>query len=171
MRRLSLGLLIVVAGCATAPVRLTGVAGPVAWHVTDFQLATNTVRGQPRKHYAFTLLLQEMVGAGITFTGITQVVSGVHIITTSAAQAGSWRLEPRGELRLPLWLLWSCPEAGEDCSAVAGQPHWHISLAGTDDHGQSVQLVIDLDAPASEIVVAEARAVSRFHVTTGRSFP
>jgi hypothetical protein len=44
---------------------------------------------------------------------------------------------------------------------VAGPLHWHISLTGTDDHDQAVQLVIDLDAPTSDIVVAEAQAVNR----------
>ena len=47
MRRLLLGGLLVVAGCAAAPVRLSGVTGPVAWHMTDVQLANNPVLGPP----------------------------------------------------------------------------------------------------------------------------
>src|SRR5918911_5727580 len=80
----------------------------------------------PRGHAAFTLLLQERTGVGITFTEVAQVVSGVHLAPTAAAQAGAWRLAPRGELRLPVWVWWVCPEAGEAC--VAGPPHWHLRL-------------------------------------------
>ena len=164
MRRLLLGGLLVVAGCAAAPVRLSGVTGPVAWHMTDVQLANNPVLGPPGGHAAFTLLLPERTGVGITFTEVAQVVSGVHLAPTAAAQAGAWRLAPRGELRLPVWVWWVCPEAGEAC--VAGPPHWHLVLTGTDDHGHAVQLAIELDAPAAATVVAEAPAERRVPVPT-----
>jgi hypothetical protein len=101
---------------------------------------------------------------GITFTEVAQVVSGVHLAPTAAAQAGAWRLAPRGELRLPVWVWWVCPEAGEAC--VAGPPHWHLRLTGTDDHGHAVQLAIELDAPAAATVVAEAPAERRVSVPT-----
>jgi len=47
---------LLVVGCASAPVHTEGVTGPVAWHATEFQLAKNTIQGQPSEWYAFTLV-------------------------------------------------------------------------------------------------------------------
>jgi|SRR5687768_5856872 hypothetical protein len=106
---------------------------------------------RPGEHYTFTLRLHEQTGAGITFTRVTQTVSAAHVQPMTTAQDGQWRLPPKGELRLPFQLVWSCAPVLEPCSAVAGPPHWHILLTGTDDHGDPVQLGLEVDPLEGEV--------------------
>jgi hypothetical protein len=150
------GLLLVMAGCATTPVDLERGAGPVTWRVTAFQVTRTTVHGHPGERYTFTLLLRERTGTGVTFTRIAQMVAARHTALASATQVGQWRLPPMGELQLPFWVVWSCPDMDDACAAVAGPPHWHITLTGTDDRSQPVELIIEIDAPATETPIAEA---------------
>ena len=150
-------LLLVMAGCATTPVPLERGAGPVTWRATAFHVTPVTVHGHPGERYTFTLLLHERTGIGITFARITQAVSAHDTAVATATQDGQWRLPPMGELQLPFWVVWSCPDIDEACAAVAGPPHWHITLTGTDDRRQTVELIIELDAPAPEVPIAEAR--------------
>jgi hypothetical protein len=133
----------------------------VAWRVTAFQRVPTTAHDRPGERYTFTLLLHEQVGAGITFTRVTQTVSAAHVQPMTLVQDGKWRLPPKGELRLPFRLVWSCPAVPGACSAVAGPPHWHIRLTGTDDHGDLVQLSLEVEAPAAEAVVAESWSVDQ----------
>jgi hypothetical protein len=161
VRLLLVGLLLVIAGCATPPVRLDGVAGPVTWRATAFQVTQMIVHGHPGERYTFTLLLHEHTGTGITFTRITQAVSAHQRAVATAKQAGQWRLPPMGDLPLPFWLSWSCPDVEEACAAVAGPPHWHLTLTGSDDRRQPVELMIEFDAPAPAAPIAEARPPPR----------
>ena len=139
---------LLVVGCALTPVHTDGVTGFVAWHATDFQLTKVTVRGQPGERYAFTLVLSDRGGTGVTFTALQRTVSAHHVRTTSTERTGRWRLRPNGELRLPFSFAYDCHQAFELCHEPATfAPHWHIVLNGADDRGQPVQVVIELDAP------------------------
>jgi hypothetical protein len=149
-----LGLLVVVMGCAGAPVSRSDVVGAVAWRATAFQRVPMTVSDRPGERYTFTLLLREKAGTGITFTRVTQTVSADSVQPKTATEEGQWRLPPMGELQLPFRLVWSCPAVSEACSAPAGPPHWHILLVGTTDHGEPVELSLEVDAPAGDAVVA-----------------
>jgi hypothetical protein len=143
-------------GCVSVPGSRTDLTGAVAWRITAFQRVPTTVYDRPGERYTFTLLLHEQMGAGVTFTRVTQTVTAAHVQPRTMAQEGQWRLPPNGELRLPFRLLWSCPAVPGACSAVAGAPHWHILLTGTDDHGDPAQLSLEVDAPATEAVVASS---------------
>ena len=139
---------LLVVGCASTPVHTNGVTGSVAWHATDFQLTKATVQGQPGERYAFTLILSDREGIGVTFTVLQRTVSAHQVRTASTEQTGLWRLRPNGELRLPFSFAYYCHQAFEICHEPAPfAPHWHIVLNGADDRGQPVQVVIDLDAP------------------------
>jgi hypothetical protein len=151
------GLLLVMAGCATTPVPLERSAGPVTWRATAFHVTPVAVHGHPGARYTFTLLLHERTGTGITFARITQALSAHHTAVAPATPAGQWRLPSMGELQLPFWVVWSCPDMDEAGAAVAGPRHWHISLTGTDDRRHTVALIIELEAPAPEVPSAEAR--------------
>jgi hypothetical protein len=133
----------------------------VTWRATAFQVTRTTVHGHPGERYTLTLILHERTGTGITFTHITQAVSARQTAVAIGTQAGQWRLPPTGELHLPFWVVWSCPDVEEACAAVAGAPHWHITLTGTDDRGQPVELLIEFDAPAPGAPLAEARPSPR----------
>jgi hypothetical protein len=139
---------VLVVGCASPPVHTDGVTGAVAWQATDFQLAKATIQDQPGERYAFTLVLNERGGTGVTFTDLQWTVSARQVHTASAERTGRWRLPPNGELRLPFSFAHYCPQAFDGCRGpYAFTPHWHIVLNGADDRGQPVQVVIDLDAP------------------------
>jgi hypothetical protein len=124
------------------------MTGSVAWHATAFQLAQATVQGQPGERSAFTLVLKELNGVGITFTDLQRTVSARHVNTASTERTGRWRLRPNGELRLPFSFTYYCPQAFDSCSGPpVFAPHWHLVLKGADDRGQPLQVVIDLDVP------------------------
>jgi hypothetical protein len=161
VRLLLAGLLLVMAGCATRPAPLERGVGPVTWRATAFQVTRTTVHGHPGERETLTLLRHERAGTGITFTRITQAVSARQTAVAIAMQAGQWRLPPTGELHLPFWMVGSCPDEDETCAAVAGSPHWHITLTGRDDRGQPVELSIEFDAPAPGAPIAEARPSPR----------
>ena len=149
-----LGLLVVAVGCASVPVSRSDIAGPVAWRATAFQRVPIAVHDRPGERYTFTLLLREQTGTGITFTRVTQTVSAAFVQPMTTTQDGQWRLPPQGELRLPFRLVWSCPALSEACSTAAGRPHWDILLVGSTDHGEPIQLALEIDAPAGDAVVA-----------------
>jgi hypothetical protein len=155
------GLLVMMAACATTPVHLERNAGVVTWQATAFHVTQTMVHGHPGEHYTFTLLLREHAGTGITFTHIAQAVSARHTAVATATQTGRWRLPATGELQLPFWLSWSCPDVDDPCATVAGSPHWRITLTGMDDRSQPVELVIELDALSIEGPVADARPSQR----------
>jgi hypothetical protein len=135
-------------GCASPLVHTDGVTGAVAWHATEFQLVKSTVQDQPSERYAFTLVLSNRGGTGITFTALHRTVSAYQVRTTSSERTGRWRLPPHGTLRLPFSFAYYCHQAFEVCHEPATfAPHWHIVLNGADDPGQPVQVVIHLDAP------------------------
>ena len=139
---------LLAGGCASTPVQTDGATGAVAWHAVDFQLAQTTVQGQPGERYAFTLVLSERGGTGVTFTALQRTVSAHRVQTASTARTGRWRLPPHGELRLPFSFTHYCSQAFDRCRGPATfTPHWHIVLNGADDRGQPVQVVIDLDGP------------------------
>jgi uncharacterized protein YceK len=139
---------LLVGGCASTPVQTNGATGAVGWHAADFQMAKATVQGQPGERYAFTLVLSDRGGTGVTFTALQRTVSAHQVHTASTERRGRWRLPPNGELRLPFSFTHYCSQAFDSCRGPAVfAPHWHIVLTGADDRGQPVQVVIDLDAP------------------------
>jgi hypothetical protein len=154
IRRSLIGLLVLVTGCATTPVARTDVTGGVAWRVLAFQRVPTIVHDRPGERYTFTLRLQELNGARITFTRVTQTVSAAHVQPMTRVQDGEWPLPPNGALELPFRLVWSCPVVPEGCSTASGLPHWHIILTGTTHDGQPVQLTLEVDAPTGDAVVA-----------------
>jgi hypothetical protein len=139
---------LLVGGCASTPVHTDGSTEAVAWQAVDFQLAQTTVQGQPGERYAFTLVLSERGGTGVTFTALQRTASAPQVQTASTARTGRWRLPPNSELRLPFSFTHYCPQAFDGCRGPhVFSPHWHLVLRGADDRGQPVQVVIDLDAP------------------------
>jgi hypothetical protein len=151
MRRLVVGVLFLalVTGCTAARVQTAGVAGPVAWQATEFTRAETTVNGQPGARYAFTLRVQEPRGTGLTFTTLHQAISQHGVQPVSTQQTGRWRLQPHGELHIPISFSWYCPQAFEGCARVVGAPRWVITLSGSDDRGQPVTAIIEVSPPAT----------------------
>ena len=147
---------LLVMGCASTPVHTDGVSGAVAWHATDFQLTKTTVQGQPGEQYAFTLVLSNRGGTGVTFTTLQRTVSAHKVRAASTERTGHWRLPSNGELRLPFSFTHYCSQAFDSCRGPAVfTPHWHLVVTGADDRGQPVQVVIDLYAPP---ITLESRA-------------
>jgi hypothetical protein len=141
-------------GCASAPVSRSDIAGAIAWRATAFQRVPTTVHDRPGERYTFTLLLREQTGTGFTFTRVTQTVSAAQVEPMTVTQDGQWRLPPMGQLQLPFRLVWSCPTLSQACSAATGPPRWHILLTGSTDQGSPVQLILEIDAPTGDAVVA-----------------
>ncbi len=146
-RLLLVSVLVLVLGCAAAPIRTEGVTGPVAWYATDVTWAKTTVDGREGERYSLTLVLKETSGAGITFTHLKRAVFQHHVRSSPVERTGRWRLQPHGELQFPFSHSWYCPQAFDRCLEVYGAPQWTITLTGTDDRCQPVQLVIDFASP------------------------
>lgn len=144
---ISLFIAALLAGCAGAPVRTEGVAGPLTWKATDFELTKTTVNNQQTASYSFALFLKNTSGTGMTLTKMRGSVFQHGVSPASLEHTGQWRLGPDGELRAPFGFSWYCPEQFDGCGATAGTPQWKIILTGSDDRGQPVTAVIEIIAP------------------------
>jgi hypothetical protein len=93
--------LVVIAGCTERQVRVTGVSGPIIWHVTDFRIVERSVQGAPRALYTFTLVLQETQETAMTFRQAVSRLTHPFIPTLPQQSRVVWQLRPYGELRQP----------------------------------------------------------------------
>ena len=143
-----LWMTVVISGCAELGARLEGVSGPIAWQATDLRVVERQVTETGRELYAFTLVLKETQGRGVTFTHLeyTMTQPGVVPIGDTQRATIAWRLHPYGELRHPFSSYIYCSET--PCQNWGPQaPWWHIVLTGTDERQQSVRVAIDLRLP------------------------
>jgi predicted aspartyl protease len=143
-----LWMTVVLSGCAMLGARLEGVSGPIAWQATDLRVVERQVTETNQELYAFTLVLKETQGHGITFTSLEHTMSqpGVVPIGDTQRETIAWRLHPYGELRYPFYSYIYCAET--PCQNWGPQaPWWHIVLTGTDTRHQSVRVAIDLRLP------------------------
>jgi aspartyl protease family protein len=158
-----LWMTVVISGCAMLGARLEGVSGPIAWQATDMRVVERQVTETNRDLYAFTLVLKETQGRGVTFTYLeyTMTQPGVVPIGDTQRATIAWRLHPYGELRHLFSSYIYCAEP--PCRNLGSQaPWWHIVLTGTDEQRQAVQVAIDLRLPQnpSGPGVGRARAPS-----------
>jgi predicted aspartyl protease len=142
---LVLWLAVVSSGCATLGARLDGVSGAIAWQATDLRVVERQVAGADRQLYAFTLVLKETHGLGVTFTHLAYTISqpGINAVGETQQATILWKLYPHGELRHPLFSYFYCSEIQcQDWGPVA--PWWNIVLTGTNEQDQPVRVAIDL---------------------------
>ena len=127
----TLGIMMVVTGCAGLRTSLQGVSGPVAWQVTDLRMVERAVEGTARDLYTFTLVLQETRGAMLTFTSLEQTISDPVLYPTGVSQQASvlWKLHPHGEFRYPFSVYSYC--AMNDCPR---NPHASRSVVRSGPH-------------------------------------
>ena len=123
-----------LSACALSPAKTEGVSGPVAWRAVDRTSRYNSL--------SFTLLVTETSGRTFTFTRIASTVSDGQAAPRGTEQAGTWVLPARGELRFRLQSSASNP--------LPHEPHWRITLAGTDDAGTPVTIVMELQFRADK---------------------
>ncbi len=141
----SLIFLLGFTGCAL-PVRTQGIAGPVTWSTTAFDLNSGAFRDSPDR-FSFTLVLQETRGGALTFTAITWEVSqnGVDL-SGREMRTGSWSLPAHSTLRQPFVYRIFCAPA-EFCPDVGPTTQWDITLEGTDARGQPVRIAMQPELP------------------------
>jgi predicted aspartyl protease len=128
--------------------RLNGVSGPIAWQATDLRVVERQVAGANRELYAFTLVLKETQGVGVTFRHLQYTISQPGVNPAGETQQANirWTLHPHGELRHPLSSYIYCLEVQcQNWGPIV--PWWHIVLTGTNDRDQPVQVAIDLRLP------------------------
>jgi hypothetical protein len=107
-----LWMTVVIGGCATLGARLEGVSGSIAWQATDLRVVERQVTETSRELYAFTLVLKETQGRGVTFTHLEYTMSQPDIVPIGDTQRATiaWRLHPYGELRHPFYSSIYCSE-------------------------------------------------------------
>jgi hypothetical protein len=136
--------------CATLQPKLEGTSGTTTWRATNLGLSKRTVGGLEREVYEFVLAIRDSGGAGITFTRIERAVYQPGSSPGISTQEGRWRLEPKGELRLPYYSFQYCERVYDRCvDRVVNQPLWKFVFSGMDDRGQKVRLDIDLQLPSA----------------------
>ena len=126
-----------IAGCASFQPRTEGMAGPVAWKTTDLQPAGD--------QYAFTLVLTDTRGVGITYTEVRAEVSqaGGGASLPSVSQ-GHWRMLPHGEIRMSFRGRSWC----HGCMTAA-PGLWYFVFTGTDDRDEAVRLEFEARLPVT----------------------
>src|SRR5262245_4928341 len=148
-----LGVLLV--GCASTGglgVHTEGVSGPIAWHVTDLRSESSPVTrsatsGDSRGIYALTLVLKETQGVPLTFTYRKDTIYASHItVFRPVDQAINFKLRAHEERYIPLTFPWSC-STGNCFQLENVAPRWTINFTGTDDKGNPVQVVINMNLP------------------------
>lgn len=145
---LVLWLAVVSGGCATLGARLDGVSGAITWQATDLRVVERQVAGTTRELYAFTLVLKETQGLGVTFTHLAYTISQPDIDSVGETQQATirWALHPHGELRHPFSSYIYCREVHcQDWGPLV--PWWNIILTGTNERDQPVRVAIDLRLP------------------------
>ncbi|MDH3603168.1 MAG: hypothetical protein OEU26_26440 [Candidatus Tectomicrobia bacterium] len=122
---------------------------PIAkWHATDFR--AYTVGMDEREIYEFILVLEEARGRTVTFTRMdARFMNNRHSRELYWDKEGSWTLPAHGELRLPLGSYRYCHvENCRDWGPLG--PLWHLTLTGTDEGGEPVQMKLKLQLPYTD---------------------
>jgi hypothetical protein len=133
--------------CAPIGIRTKGESGPVAWEATDLRLVKMTVDSMPVEVYAFTLVLKETQGRGITFTHAKYIVSTLETELSTGESTLDLELRPHGESRLPLSVyIKGGHDAGHDLRPIS--PAWTIILTGKDDQDAPVRVSININLPS-----------------------
>jgi hypothetical protein len=129
------------------PVRTHGIAGPVSWSTTDFELSSAGPIGGITNRFAFTLTLQETQGVPLTFTAITWEVwqKGVDL-SEHHRRTGAWPLPAHGTLRQPVVYRIYCPPS-DFCPDLGPTTQWDMALEGHDAQGQPVRLALQPELP------------------------
>jgi hypothetical protein len=147
----------VVTTCAPIGVRTEGVSGPVAWEATDLRLVKRKVDGTPMQLYAFTLVLKETQGRGITFTHIKRHITSLEADIYTAEDSIDWQLRPHGELRRPCsYGIRAIGPAARDFRPISVA--WIIILTGRDDQNRPVRISININLPSKPPVQQATQA-------------
>jgi len=133
----AIALTLVLAACATS----SGVAGPIAWRVTDMKTAGSSGASS----HSFVLVLTETTGSEIESWAIEKDVWYASQTAAVSTESGSWRLAPYGELRFRLASQRYCYSA---TCPPATSPMWNIVLVGRSGEGKDVRLPIRIRLPA-----------------------
>lgn len=157
---IGLGVALSLAGCAGRQAALTGMSGPVTWQVTDFRLVERAVQGTTRDLYAFTLVLEERQGLGLTFTQVVSVLSHPHIPTVPQQAQVQWKLHPRGTFRQPFFFPW-CTTATCRHWATVAPWSYNVALLGTDERGRPVRVTIRTTLPNTLAPTSPGTAVAQ----------
>ncbi|ETX05463.1 MAG: hypothetical protein ETSY2_22805 [Candidatus Entotheonella gemina] len=133
-------------GCAL-PVRTQGIAGPVTWTATAFDLHSGSTLAGAADRFSFTFVLHETQGLELTFTTITWEVwqNGVDL-SNRQTRSGSWSLPANGMLWQPFVYRIFCPPA-DDCPDIGPTTQWDITLEGTDAQGRAVHFAMQPELP------------------------
>jgi hypothetical protein len=131
-------------GCASTPARIDGISGAVVWRATDLEL--------DNRSYRFSLLLTETQDVGITFTEIKATIYQPGTNSWIGTFNGTWRLDPKGQMRIPLSSSLRCP-SGVCGGPGSPMPLWQLVLFGRNDHGRLAKVVIDITLPADPSMV------------------
>ena len=132
-------------GCASVKVQTAGETPQLRWRATDFSYYT--VAFDQRAVYKYTLILEDLQGRDVTFTALrAKLQNNATSPRFNWEKDGRWVLPAHGELRIPLGTYRYCNDVNcVDRGPLA--PVWHLTLSGTDSHGQPVQQVIRLRLP------------------------
>ena len=146
-------LSVVTIGCAPIGVRTEGVSGPVAWEATDLRIIKRMVDGLPGECYAFTLVLKETQGRGITFTHAKYILTSVETMTWTEKKAVHLKLLPHGELRVPFSYGIKLGGVGRYVRPIGGA--WTIIMTGKDDRDSPVRVSIRINLPSKPPAVKQ----------------
>lgn len=147
MTRLLISLFIglFLAGCTSIEIRTEGQTQSLRWQATDIR--NYTIALEKREIYEYTLVLQNMRGAPVTFTDLQgQLRNNPTSRLFTMEEVGNWKLPANGELRIPLSTYRYCHVVNcDDWGDLS--PIGHLELIGTDAQGQAVREVIQLRLP------------------------
>lgn len=146
MRRAAL-VGILIAGCASLRPLTEGSVGPVAWRAVDLQPS--------RDSYAFTLVLTETRGVGITYTEVQSYVYYPGTNHFRTVRQGRWRMEPRGELRMPFGGRMRC--SGSSCTTLDAPTLWAFVFVGSDDRGEGIRTQFEVRLPVAGLTASQPR--------------
>jgi hypothetical protein len=133
----AIALTLVLAACATT----SGVAGPIAWKVTDMKTAGSS----GASWHSLVLVLTETTGSEIEFSAIEKDVWYPSQTAAVGTESGSWHLAPYGELRIRLVSQRYCYSV---TCPPATSPMWNIVLVGRNGEGKDIRLPIRIRLPA-----------------------
>src|SRR5262249_40023285 len=109
-------------------------------------------------------------GFQVNQVGAIAYPSSFTVPPASEHSAILWKLRPYGELR---HVFYSSPCCFEARFGLQGRlaPAWHILLTGTNDHGQSVRVVIDLSLPQQPPVLTQRKSNAPARIALATAAP
>jgi hypothetical protein len=107
-----------------------------------------TIEGVPTQIYAFTLVLTETQGKGITFTLIKRHATSQQASIATREDSIEWELRPHGELRKPFsyYIRGRGGAFGRDFRPISVS--WTIILTGKDDRDSPVRVSMHINLPS-----------------------